>query len=90
MNEGQKILRYLPSSQTGISITGEVRDILALDGLPGRYLFLRNNDTPRMYKVDIKSMAYYSGNLHQHKDNSPAEREKKKAFTTKGQVQYKK
>jgi hypothetical protein len=42
----------VPSRQTGISVTGMVRDIKWINGSNESYiLFLRNNDYPVMYRL---------------------------------------
>ncbi|MEO7394851.1 MAG: FG-GAP-like repeat-containing protein [Chitinophagaceae bacterium] len=50
INKGDREFREMPSSQTGISITGVVKDIVMVPGQKENYiLFLRNNDNPVMY-----------------------------------------
>ena len=51
LNNGNRNFIEIPSSKTGISITGMVRDIAEIPGSKNNYLlFLRNNDFPVMYK----------------------------------------
>ena len=51
INTGNRGFREMPASQTGISITGMVKDIAVIPGDKENYLlFLRNNDYPVMYK----------------------------------------
>ena len=52
INSGNREFTEMPSSQTGISITGMVRDIVMIGGNNNNYLlFLRNNDYPVLYKL---------------------------------------
>lgn len=52
LNSGSREFIEMPSSQTGISITGMVRDIVMIPAKKENYfLFLRNNDYPVMYKL---------------------------------------
>ncbi|TMI65121.1 MAG: CRTAC1 family protein [Bacteroidetes bacterium] len=51
INKGKGIFEEMPSSQTGISLKGMVRDIKIIPGDNSNYLlFLRNDDYPAMYK----------------------------------------
>ena len=51
LNKGSREFIDMPSSRTGISITGMVRDIAEIPGNQNSYLlFLRNNDFPVMFK----------------------------------------
>ena len=51
INKGGREFNEMPSSQTGISITGMVKDIVLVPGPKENYiLFLRNNDYPVMYR----------------------------------------
>ena len=51
LNKGSREFIEMPSSKTGISITGMVRDIADIPGNKNSYLlFLRNNDFPVMFK----------------------------------------
>ena len=51
INKGSGEFSEMPSPQTGISITGMVRDIVSIPGKMNNYLlFLRNNDSPLIYK----------------------------------------
>ena len=51
-NKGNGQFGEMPSPQTGISVTGMVRDIKWINGKKEKYiLFLRNNDYPTMYKL---------------------------------------
>ncbi|HET9745169.1 MAG TPA: VCBS repeat-containing protein, partial [Chitinophagaceae bacterium] len=51
-NKGNRQLAEISPRQTGISITGMVRDIKWIHGNNNNYiLFLRNNDYPVMYKL---------------------------------------
>lgn len=50
-NKGYRQFIVIPAAQTGITVTGMVRDIAWIKGNRGNYLlFLRNNDKPVMYK----------------------------------------
>ena len=52
INSGNRKFTEMPSSQTGIGITGMVRDIELIHGTSNNYLlFLRNNDYPVLYKL---------------------------------------
>jgi hypothetical protein len=52
INKGNREFIEMPSSQTGITVTGMVRDIKMIPGANNRYvLFLRNDDFPVMYKL---------------------------------------
>ena len=52
LNSGNRQFTEMPPSQTGISVTGMVRDIEMIKGLKDNYLmFLRNDDYPVMYKL---------------------------------------
>ena len=51
INKGGREFDEMPSSKTGISITGMVKDIALVPGPKENYiLFLRNNDYPVMYR----------------------------------------
>jgi hypothetical protein len=51
-NKGNKQFAVIPGAQTGISVTGMVRDIVWINGSKQSYLmFLRNNDYPVKYKL---------------------------------------
>ena len=51
-NKGNRQFVLLPPAQTGISVTGMVRDIKWIKGSNANYiLFLRNNDHPVIYKL---------------------------------------
>jgi len=51
INKGKGIFEEMPSSQTGISLNGMVRDIKIIPGVNDNYLlFLRNDDYPVLYK----------------------------------------
>ena len=51
INKGKGVFEEIPSSQTGISLKGMVRDIKVIPGNTNNYLlFLRNDDYPVMYK----------------------------------------
>lgn len=50
-NKGNRLFAEIPPAQTGISVTGMVREITWLKGSNAKYiLFLRNNDYPVIYK----------------------------------------
>ena len=52
MNKGKREFVEMPPSQSGLSVTGMIRDIAWLPGKKeNRILFLRNNDFPFMYKL---------------------------------------
>ncbi|HLF45950.1 MAG TPA: VCBS repeat-containing protein [Chitinophagaceae bacterium] len=52
LNKGDGVFDELPSSLSGITISGMVRDIKLIPGKNKRFvLFLRNNDFPIMYKL---------------------------------------
>jgi hypothetical protein len=52
INSGNRGFIEMPSSQTGISITGMVRDIDLIGGNNNNYLlFLRNNDYPVLFRL---------------------------------------
>ena len=51
-NKGGRQFSEIPPAQTRISITGMVRDMAWISGKKENYiLFLRNNDSPVMYKI---------------------------------------
>lgn len=51
VNKEKGVFEEMPSSQTGISLNGMVRDIKIIPGVNDGYLlFLRNDDYPAMYK----------------------------------------
>ena len=51
-NKGTRKFEVIPPAQTGISVTGMVRDIVIISSkLEEYFLFLRNNDKPVMYKL---------------------------------------
>jgi hypothetical protein len=53
INKSNREFVEIPPSQTGISITGMVRDIVIIPGNRNNYLlYLRNNDYPVMYKFN--------------------------------------
>lgn len=55
MNKGNRKFSEMPPDETGISVTGMVRDIACLPaGKSGYVLFLRNNDYPVIYKISQK------------------------------------
>jgi len=52
LNKGNSEFVEMPAAQTGISVTGMVRDIALIPSNRSDYiLFLRNNDYPVMYKL---------------------------------------
>lgn len=54
-NNGNRKFDVIPPSQTGITVTGMVRDITFINGTNEDYLlFLRNNDHSIIYKTGIK------------------------------------
>lgn len=53
MNDGKGGFTWLPGKQSGLLVTGEVRDIALLRGKNSRrLLFLRNNDFPVLYGLN--------------------------------------
>jgi hypothetical protein len=51
-NKGDKQFAVIPGMETGISVTGMVREIVWINGIKESYLlFLRNNDYPAVYKL---------------------------------------
>ena len=57
LNSGNRQFTEMPPSQTGISVTGMVRDIEMIKGLKDNYLmFLRNDDYPVMYKLNPQTL----------------------------------
>ena len=59
INRGKRSFVEMPPAESGITVTGMVRDIAWLPGKKeNRILFLRNNDIPVMYKLNpLKGLA---------------------------------
>ena len=56
MNKGNREFEEVPSGNTGITLTGMVKDIKAIRGSGSKHLlFLRNNDFPVFYKFRKES-----------------------------------
>ncbi len=57
LNDGKGQLTLLPSLQSGLQITGQVRDIISMPGKENNnILFLRNNDFPVLYNTRKKEI----------------------------------
>ena len=51
LNEGNKRFNYLPPSESGLFITGEVRDAAAIETKAGNYVIVaRNNDALQLFR----------------------------------------
>ena len=59
INRGKRSFVEMPPAESGITVTGMVRDIAWLPGKKeNRILFLRNNDTTVMYRLNpLKGLA---------------------------------
>ena len=52
LNTGDKNLKIVPADESGLSMPGEVKDIVEIPGKNERYiLILQNNSTPSLYKI---------------------------------------
>ncbi|HMP91415.1 MAG TPA: VCBS repeat-containing protein, partial [Phnomibacter sp.] len=51
LNGGRGQWQYLPTVESGINIRGAIKDIKAIKGKAGGYLWLRNNQTPVLVRV---------------------------------------
>ena len=55
LGDGSGKFKYLDASDSGLMISGEVRDIKKLSSSNGEeyYVFIRNNDSPKIYKPKL-------------------------------------
>ena len=55
LGDGSGQFKYLDASDSGLMISGEVRDIKKLSSSNGEeyYVFVRNNDSPKIYKPKL-------------------------------------
>jgi hypothetical protein len=51
LNDGKGNFTCLPSTESGLSVRGEVRDIKIIAGKERQLLVLQNNDTPRLFHL---------------------------------------
>jgi hypothetical protein len=55
INKGKGNFEWMPSDKTNLKVDGEVRDILQVKtNAADMLLFLRNDDYPKMFRVNAK------------------------------------
>ncbi len=58
LNKGARVFEWINPAESGLQVSGEVRDIVGIQAARSEYLlFLQNNDYPVMYRISARKEA---------------------------------